>query len=145
MTSGYVLAYQPLHQAHFDRNRDAALHGLAYSIFRRGLLSAPVRECSQDPFYGRLISIMPPTSYNRGACVRSFGAALTLWSLVQRPGVYCYIVNDLFLRISKISFSFYLVHGPIIRCLFHSAIPHIYRFVGDGTYGGQGAREKVFA
>ena len=34
VNSEYVLAYRPLRQAHFDGNRDAALHGLASSIFR---------------------------------------------------------------------------------------------------------------
>ena len=100
------------------------------------LLSTPVRECVQDVSYGKLISAMLNKSYDGGAYVRSVGATITVWSLLHHKGAQSFLVNKVLRYMGDISFSFYLVHGPIICCLFHSLIPYIYEPTDDGTYDG---------
>lgn len=104
------------------------------------LLSAPVRECQEDPFYARLISLVPSQLYDGGTYPRAVGAALIVWATLHSPKLQSVLTNKVLLYFGDISFSFYLVHGPVIRCLFHSAIPSIYVWTGDGTYDGQDAR-----
>jgi peptidoglycan/LPS O-acetylase OafA/YrhL len=116
--------------------------GLVLGLF---LLSAPLHDCSVDPFYNWVKSPISSPAYDEAAHVRSLGAALVVWSVLHHEGTRNLLTNKWLLHVGKLSFSFYLVHGPLIRCIYHSALPYIYAWTGDGTYDGQGTLGTLVA
>lgn len=98
------------------------------------LLAAPIRSMHFDTFYGWLYALHPEDGPDEGAPLRLIGSILLVYLTIHHP-ITTSIFTTRFARyMGRISFAFYLIHGPVIRCLQEGLAPFIWGVVG--VYGG---------
>ncbi|KAJ5581347.1 hypothetical protein N7450_007648 [Penicillium hetheringtonii] len=64
---------------------------------------------------------------------QTIGAALIVFSINHSPDIQRLFTNPLSQYLGKISFAFYIVHGPILHCLGYSIMPSIWAMTGKET------------
>ncbi|KAJ5128813.1 uncharacterized protein N7443_005927 [Penicillium atrosanguineum] len=64
---------------------------------------------------------------------QSVGAALVVFSINHSPDIQKLFTNPLSQYLGKISFAFYIVHGPILHSLGYSLMPNIWAITGKET------------
>ncbi|KAI9741244.1 MAG: hypothetical protein M1834_002960 [Cirrosporium novae-zelandiae] len=99
------------------------------------LMSSPNIYMEYAPGYKTLHSLAPSSITQKHRFIQSIGVVLLIHSLnnhlpLQRP-----FLTPIAQYLGKISYSFYIVHGPILHTLHYSLMPSIWAWTG---------REQVF-
>ena len=63
----------------------------------------------------------------------TLAAVLLVWSLGHAPALSAPFTSRPLLYLGKISFSLYIVHGPVLHTFGYAAAPVMWRFTGDHT------------
>ena len=108
------------------------------------ILSFPDDSAKQTPGFSWLYKITP-AMYRKGSAPHpymfwhSVAALFVIWSVQQLRyvnGVFCLSIPQYF---GKISYAFYLVHGPLLHSAGFALQPKIFEAVGDSVTAWIGA------
>lgn len=104
-------------------------------VFIAGLYlgSSPNLGFKWTPGYMWLWSITPWTYGEPHRFPQTLGAALIVFSINHSPDIQKLFTNPLSQYLGKISYAFYIVHGPILHCLGYSLMPNIWAITGKET------------
>lgn len=64
---------------------------------------------------------------------QTIGAGIIVFSINHSPDIQKLFTNPLSQYLGKISFAFYIVHGPILHCLGYAVMPNIWSYTGKDT------------
>lgn len=105
------------------------------SMFVVGLYfgSTPNIGFKWTPFYRWMWDATPWTYPEPHRFPQTIGAALIVFSINHSPDIQKLFTNPLSQYLGKISFAFYIVHGPILHCLGYSIMPTIWAMTGKET------------
>lgn len=105
------------------------------AVFILGLYigSTPNIGYKWTPGYRWLWSITPKTYPEPHRFPQTIGAALIVFSINHSPSIQTLFTNPLSQYLGKISFAFYIVHGPILHSLGYSIMPTIWSWTGKTT------------
>lgn len=104
-------------------------------VFILGLYlgSSPNLGFKWTPGYMWLWSITPWTYGEPHRFPQTIGAALIVFSINHSPAIQKLFTNPLSQYLGKISYAFYIVHGPILHSLGYSLMPNIWAITGKET------------
>jgi peptidoglycan/LPS O-acetylase OafA/YrhL len=85
------------------------------------------------PFYRWLWDVTPWTYPEPHRFPQTIGAALIVLSVNHSPDIQKLFTHPLSQYLGKISFAFYIVHGPILHSLGYSLMPSIWAMTGKAT------------
>lgn len=85
------------------------------------------------PGYRWLWHLTPKTYPEPHRFPQTIGAALIVFSINHSPDIQRLFTNPLSQYLGKISFAFYIVHGPILHSLGYSIMPGIWAMTGKTT------------
>lgn len=85
------------------------------------------------PGYRWLWRLTPKTYPEPHRFPQTIGAALIVFSINHCPDIQKLFTNPLSQYLGKISFAFYIVHGPILHSLGYSIMPSIWAMTGKTT------------
>lgn len=85
------------------------------------------------PGYRWLWHLTPKTYPEPHRFPQTIGAALIVFSINHSPDIQKLFTNRLSQYLGKISFAFYIVHGPILHSLGYSIMPTIWAMTGKET------------
>lgn len=100
--------------------------------------SAPNTGYRWTPFYMWTWSITPKTYPEPHRFPQTIGAVLIVFSINHSKDIQKLFTNPVSQYLGKISFAFYIVHGPILHSLGYSLMPNIWAVTGkdsDFQYG----------
>ncbi|KAJ5812026.1 hypothetical protein N7474_008327 [Penicillium riverlandense] len=105
------------------------------TLFTVGLFigSVPNLGFKWTPFYSWLWHLTPKPYPEPHRFPQTIGAVLIVFSINNCPDIQKLFVNPLSQYLGKISYAFYIVHGPILHSLGYSIMPTIWRIVGKET------------
>ncbi|KAJ5579850.1 uncharacterized protein N7459_005835 [Penicillium hispanicum] len=105
------------------------------AVFVLGLYigSSPNLGFKWTPGYMWLWHITPWTYSEPHRFPQSIGAALIVFGINHSPDIQKLFTNPLSQYLGKISYSFYIVHGPILHSLGYSIMPTIWSMTGKET------------
>jgi peptidoglycan/LPS O-acetylase OafA/YrhL len=105
------------------------------TIFIVGLYfgSCPNIGFKWTPFYMWLWHVTPKTYPEPHRFAQTIGAVLIVFSINHSPDIQKLFTNPFSQYLGKISFAFYVVHGPILHCLGYSIMPSIWSYTGKET------------
>ncbi|KAF7170166.1 hypothetical protein CNMCM5623_002681 [Aspergillus felis] len=106
---------------------------IALFIFGLYLGSAPNTGYKWTPFYMWTWRITPRTYPEPHRFPQTVGAVLIVFSINHSKDIQKLFVNPLSQYLGKISFAFYIVHGPILHSLGYSLMPNIWKVTGKET------------
>lgn len=109
------------------------------------LISVPIEDIIVDPFYHSMAALFPKQTRDKGAWVRAIGSVITTWAVMHWPPAQALFTNRYTAYLGKISFAFYLVHGAIIRAVFHVVLPKYYKWSGNSDPATRTVQAKVIA
>jgi peptidoglycan/LPS O-acetylase OafA/YrhL len=99
----------------------------AFSIY---LLSCPNLSIAQTPFYSWL-SFITPTSYTDPKRLpHTLGAILVTYSVIRSPNLQKPFNSAAAQYLGRISYSLYIVHGPLIHIVGYSVTPNVWLALG---------------
>ncbi|KAF2666843.1 hypothetical protein BT63DRAFT_320653 [Microthyrium microscopicum] len=93
------------------------------------LLSAPPLEMSSTPGYMWLSHLVPSTYTDPKRFPHTIGALLLTFALTRSPILRQPFETAAAQYLGKISFSLYIVHGPLIHMVGYSVTPVMWRYV----------------
>jgi peptidoglycan/LPS O-acetylase OafA/YrhL len=105
------------------------------SLFVVGLYfgSCPNIGFKWTPFYRWLWHVTPYTYPEPHRFAQTIGAVLIVFSINHSPDIQKLFTNPLSQYLGKISFAFYVVHGPVLHCLGYALMPNIWNITGKET------------
>ncbi|KAJ5675536.1 hypothetical protein N7462_008433 [Penicillium macrosclerotiorum] len=105
------------------------------AIFVVGLYigSTPNLGFKWTPGFMWLWHLTPWTYPEPHRFAQTIGAVLIVFSINHSPDIQTLFVNPLSQYLGKISFAFYIVHGPILHCLGYAIMPSIWAVTGKAT------------
>jgi peptidoglycan/LPS O-acetylase OafA/YrhL len=105
------------------------------SVFVLGLYigSTPNLGFRWTPGFRWLWCLTPHTYGELHRFPQTIGAALVVFSINHSPDIQKLFTNPLSQYLGKISFAFYIVHGPILHSLGYSLMPNIWAITGKDT------------
>ncbi|KAI9931020.1 hypothetical protein MW887_010675 [Aspergillus wentii] len=106
---------------------------IAIFIFGLYLGSSPNTGFKWTPFYMWLWELTPEYYRDPDRFPQSLGAILIVFSINHSKEVQRLFTNPLSQYLGKISYAFYIVHGPILHSLGYSIMPSIWNTVGKET------------
>lgn len=106
---------------------------LGVFVFGLYLGSSPNTGYKWTPFYMWTAKLTPKTYPEPHRFPQTIGAALIVFSINRSKSIQSLFTNDLSQYLGKISFAFYIVHGPILHSLGYSIMPNIWNIVGKET------------
>ncbi|RAK89238.1 acyltransferase [Aspergillus costaricaensis CBS 115574] len=95
--------------------------------------SAPNTGYKWTPFYRWTWEITPRTYPEPHRFPQTLGAVLIVFSINHSKDLQKLFTHPLSQYLGKISFAFYIVHGPILHSLGYSLMPNIWAVVGKET------------
>ncbi|KAJ5225277.1 hypothetical protein N7468_006502 [Penicillium chermesinum] len=95
--------------------------------------SSPNLGFKWTPGYRWLWSITPRTYGEPHRFPQTLGAALIVFSINHSPDIQKLFTNPLSQYLGKISYAFYIVHGPILHSLGYALMPNIWAVTGKET------------
>ncbi|GAB1217755.1 hypothetical protein ATERTT37_006996 [Aspergillus terreus] len=95
--------------------------------------SAPNVGYKWTPFYMWTWKVTPKTYLEPHRFPQTLGAVAIVYSINHSRDIQRLFVNPLSQYLGKISFAFYIVHGPILHSLGYSLMPNIWRITGKQT------------
>lgn len=93
------------------------------------LLSAPPLKISQTPGYTSLSPLIPSTYSDPKRFPHTLGALLLLYCTLRSSTLTTVLNHPLPQYLGKISFSLYIVHGPIIHIIGYTFTPAAWKYV----------------
>lgn len=106
---------------------------IAIFVFGLYLGSSPNTGYKWTPFYMWLARLTPRTYPEPHRFPQTLGAVLIVFSVNRSKDIQKLFVNPLSQYLGKISYAFYIVHGPILHSLGYSLMPNVWSFVGKET------------
>ncbi|BDD63991.1 hypothetical protein MPDQ_006997 [Monascus purpureus] len=105
------------------------------AIFIIGLYfgSSPNLGFKWTPFYMWLAKFTPKTYPEPHRFPQTIGAVLIVFSVNHSREIQKLFVNPVSQYLGRISYAFYIVHGPILHSLGYSIMPSIWNVVGKDT------------
>lgn len=105
------------------------------AVFIAGLYfgSCPNIGFKWTPFYMWLWDVTPWTYPEQHRFPQTIGAVLIVMGINRSPDVQKLFTTPLSQYLGKISFAFYIVHGPILHSLGYSLMPNVWSVVGKET------------
>ncbi|PKY02050.1 hypothetical protein P168DRAFT_292164 [Aspergillus campestris IBT 28561] len=115
--------------------RYLASRKLWIGLFLVGLYlgSTPNTGCRWTPFYMWTYQVIPETYPEPHRFPQTIGAVLIVCSINHSKEIQKLFTNGLSQYLGKISFAFYIVHGPILHSLGYSLMPNIWSLTGKET------------
>lgn len=95
--------------------------------------SSPNLGVRWTPGYGWLARLTPRTYNEPHRFPQTIGAVIIVCSINHSKDVQKLFTNSVSQYLGKISFAFYIVHGPILHSLGYSIMPSIWLFTGRKT------------
>lgn len=95
------------------------------------LISVPIGGANLDPFYRHLVMLLPAQSRDSGGYVRAIGSVVVTWAVLNWEPATRVFSSGLAAYLGKVSFALYLVHGSVVRGVFHVVLPMYYGWVGE--------------
>lgn len=80
-----------------------------------------------------LWNVTPSTYTEPHRFPQTIGAVLIVLGINHSTEIQKFFTHPFSLYLGKISFAFYIVHGPILHSLGYSLMPNIWSVVGKGT------------
>lgn len=120
--------------------------GLFVVVLGAFLASAPAGDAHKDVFYRHVYAWFPLPATGDAVYLRRIGCILIVWATL-----YLKPLNNLFSQpfcayLGKISFRWYLCHGPILRLVFHAVLPIFYQMYSvDGKQRPEGTGVRTAA
>lgn len=104
-------------------------------VFVLGLYfgSSPNLGFKWTPGYMWLWDYTPWTYGEPHRFPQTIGATLIVFSINRSPDIQKLFTNPLSQYLGKISFAFYIVHGPILHALGYALMPNIWYYTGKET------------
>ncbi|KAL4899761.1 hypothetical protein BDW74DRAFT_162960 [Aspergillus multicolor] len=124
-------AASPQHQVPFrllSRRRWVALFLLGLYLG-----STPNTGYKFTPFFMWTWHVTPKTYPEPHRFPQTIGALMIVYSINHSKDIQKLFVNPLSQYLGKISFAFYIVHGPILHSLGYSLMPNIWHITGKDT------------
>lgn len=105
------------------------------AVFVLGLYfgSSPNLGFKWTPGYMWLWDYTPKTYGEPHRFPQTIGAALIVFSINHSPDIQKLFTHPLSQYLGKISFAFYIVHGPILHALGYALMPNIWYYTGKET------------
>lgn len=105
------------------------------TVFVIGLYigSTPNLGYKWTPGFRWLWHLTPHTYGELHRFPQTIGAALIVFSINHSPDIQKLFTNPFSQYLGKISFAFYIVHGPILHSLGYSLMPNIWAITGKET------------
>ena len=112
-----------------------AQRGLWIMLFTIGLYlgSSPSSDAENTPGYRYLMALVPSTWSEKHAFWKSIGGILIVWSIKRSVDLQPYFTSRFAQYMGKISFAFYLIHGPVLHSLGYTIMPTIWSWTGKET------------
>ncbi|KAL4804279.1 acyltransferase family-domain-containing protein [Aspergillus unguis] len=106
---------------------------IALFLFGLYLGSTPNTGYKFTPFYMWTWHITPWTYPEPHRFPQTLGAVMIVYSINHSKDIQKLFVNPVSQYLGKISFGFYIVHGPILHSLGYSLMPNIWHITGKET------------
>ncbi|KAL3473452.1 acyltransferase family-domain-containing protein [Aspergillus californicus] len=106
---------------------------IALFIFGLYLGSTPNTGYKFTPFFMWTWHITPKTYPEPHRFPQTLGAVMIVYSINHSKDIQKLFVNPVSQYLGKISFAFYVVHGPILHSLGYSLMPNIWSITGKET------------
>ncbi|KAL5342823.1 acyltransferase family-domain-containing protein, partial [Aspergillus crustosus] len=106
---------------------------IALLIFGLYLGSTPNTGFKFTPFFMWTWHITPKTYPEPHRFPQTIGAVMIVYSINHSRDIQKLFVNPVSQYLGKISFAFYIVHGPILHSLGYSLMPNIWAITGKQT------------
>jgi peptidoglycan/LPS O-acetylase OafA/YrhL len=94
------------------------------------LLSTPPQLAALTPGFGLIAALTPSCYTDAKRFPFTIGAALVVFSILRSPILRKPFMSHPAQYLGKISFSLYIVHGPLIHMVGFSLIPTIWNIIG---------------
>lgn len=106
-------------------------------LFVLGLFigSSPNSAPTHTPGFRFLASLAPKSYGETHRFPQTIGAILIVFSINHSKDLQKLFTNRLAQYLGKISYAFYIVHGPILHSLGYSLMPNIWKITGSETDG----------
>ncbi|KAL4784797.1 acyltransferase family-domain-containing protein [Aspergillus varians] len=121
----------PLRQTRFRLS--SPRRWIALFILGLYLGSTPNTGYKFTPFFMWTWHITPKTYPEPHRFPQTLGALMIVYSINHSKDIQKLFVNPLSQYLGKISFAFYIVHGPILHSLGYSLMPNIWHVTGKET------------
>ncbi|KAL4962118.1 acyltransferase family protein [Aspergillus stella-maris] len=95
--------------------------------------STPNTGYKFTPFFMWTWRITPHTYPEPHRFPQTLGAVMIVYSINHSKDIQKLFVNPVSQYLGKISYAFYIVHGPILHSLGYSIMPNIWRITGKDT------------
>ncbi|KAL4796793.1 acyltransferase family-domain-containing protein [Aspergillus venezuelensis] len=95
--------------------------------------STPNTGYKFTPFFMWTWHITPHTYPEPHRFPQTLGAVMIVYSINHSKDIQKLFVNPVSQYLGKISYAFYIVHGPILHSLGYSLMPNIWRITGKDT------------
>ena len=103
-------------------------------IFGLFLSSCPTLEANNAPGFAYLSSFMPASYDGQTARpLQALGGSLVVWSFMHLPRVQRLFNTSFAQYFGKISYAFYIVHGPILHCFGYNLVLFCWSWTGQET------------
>ncbi|KIW08862.1 uncharacterized protein PV09_00786 [Verruconis gallopava] len=90
------------------------------------LLSTPNLDIGNTPGYQTLFQLTPSTYSDKKRFLQSLGAICTVWAITNCSALQSPFVTSFAQYLGSISYSLYIVHGPLIHIVGYSITPNIW-------------------
>ncbi|KAF1811615.1 hypothetical protein P152DRAFT_459554 [Eremomyces bilateralis CBS 781.70] len=94
------------------------------------LLSTPNLDVAETPGYRYLSSYTPTTYTDEKRFLQGLGATLLVYTISNSGALQIPFTSHFALYMGRISYSFYIVHGPLIHIVGYSVTPTIWNWIG---------------
>lgn len=116
------------------RRRSPRAFALA-TVFVLGLylLSCPPRGIDKTPGYVLLVSLVPASYGDPKRFIHGAGAMATVWAVSNSPALQRPLLTGGVQYLGRISYSLYIVHGPVLHVVGYVVTPALWRSFGSET------------
>lgn len=118
--------------------RTVMVHVFWNAVFAIGLYlgSCPSILAEDTPGYRWLLTRVPSNYSNKDQFWQTIGAILIVWSVNRCKALQPVFTNAFAQYMGRISFAFYVVHGPVLHSLGYVLIPTIWGYTGKESLIG---------
>lgn len=94
----------------------------------------PQSHAAHAPGWATLHSWIPSYASHKQRCWVGWAALLLVWSTANSPILQRLFTNAPVQYLGKISFSLYLMHGPVTHTIGYASMDVLWRTIGEDTY-----------
>ncbi|GIZ47735.1 hypothetical protein CKM354_001082000 [Cercospora kikuchii] len=109
--------------------------GLKWLIFIIALyvLSFPDNKARKTPGFKTMAYYVPTNYWDKQFFWHAMASSVILWSVEQLPIIQNILSSTIPQYLGKVSFAFYLCHGPLLHSIGFAMQPKIWKFFGHET------------